>query len=112
MSSIAALYVHIPFCHSICPFCAFAVHRHRADLRQGYLAALRQEVTQVAMQHAENADIASIYVGGGTPSTLSGQEVASLMGVLRDAFSVRVDAEVALELNPEDATVEYLAALG
>src|SRR5689334_6210162 len=111
MSSIAALYVHIPFCHSICPFCAFAVHRHRADLRQRYLDALRQEIAQVAVQHSANADIASIYVGGGTPSTLSGDEVAGLMGTLRGAFPVHADAEVALELNPEDATPDYLAAL-
>ncbi|HEX7926141.1 MAG TPA: radical SAM family heme chaperone HemW [bacterium] len=111
MSSIAALYVHIPFCHSICPFCAFAVHQHRADLRQGYMDALRQEIAQVSAEHAASVDIASIYVGGGTPSTLSGDEVAALMRTLRGAFSVRADAEVALELNPEDATAKYLAAL-
>jgi len=111
MAAIAALYVHIPFCHSICPFCAFAVHRHRADLRLGYLDALRREIAQVAGLHAAAADIESIYVGGGTPSTLTGAEVRDLLSALRAGFPVRVDAEVAFEVNPEDATPAYLGAL-
>jgi oxygen-independent coproporphyrinogen-3 oxidase len=111
MAAIAALYVHIPFCHSICPFCAFAVHGHRADLRQGYLDALRRELERVATLHGADADIESIYIGGGTPSTLTDAEVRDLVRALRAALPVRAGAEVAFEVNPEDATPAYLGAL-
>jgi oxygen-independent coproporphyrinogen-3 oxidase len=108
---VQALYVHIPFCHSICPFCAFAVHRHRADLRRGYLDALQGELERVATAYGRVADVASIYVGGGTPSTLEAREVRALLGALRAALPVRPGAEVAFEVNPEDATPGYLSAL-
>jgi oxygen-independent coproporphyrinogen-3 oxidase len=80
-------------------------------LRRGYLAALQDELEQVATVHSRDADIASIYVGGGTPSTLEAREVRDLLGALRAAFPVRQDAEVAFEVNPEDATPAYLTAL-
>lgn len=111
MTAIAALYVHIPFCHTICPFCAFAVHGYWDDLRRGYLESLRRELALVAGQWAARADITSVYIGGGTPSTLAAMEVRGLLSALRAEFPIRRDAEVAFEVNPEDAVPAYLAAL-
>ena len=48
MATIPALYCHIPFCHTICPFCAFAVHGNRAGLQRPYLDALKQEIARAA----------------------------------------------------------------
>jgi oxygen-independent coproporphyrinogen-3 oxidase len=111
MTAIAALYVHIPFCRRICPFCAFAVHGHRDGLRQGYLASLRRELALTAARWAHQADVASVYIGGGTPSTLTAAEVRGLLAALRAEFFIRREAEVAFEVNPEDASPAYLAAL-
>jgi len=111
MASIRALYVHIPFCHSICPFCAFAVHRHRPDLRRGYLEHLALEAERAATIHAAGAAVESVYIGGGTPSTLTAEEVRALVRGLAGRFAIARDAEVALEVNPEDATRDYLARL-
>ena len=113
---IEALYCHIPFCHRICPFCAFAVHGNQQRLHGPYLEALKAEIALRARRYrAALAPIRALYVGGGTPSTLSLPEVADLLGCLRRHFDFAGDAETAFELNPEDATpayVEGLAALG
>lgn len=116
-----ALYLHIPFCRSICPFCAFAVHGDKAGLHGVYLAAMEKEIalSAAAFQSKDNHDslspvengVESIYFGGGTPSTLSLPEVSRLLNTVRNAFSVRDGVEIAFEINPEDATRDYMAGL-
>jgi oxygen-independent coproporphyrinogen III oxidase len=102
---VRALYVHIPFCHTICPFCAFAVHGNRPDLHAGYLAALLREMD--GAPRVEPGAVRSIYLGGGTPSTLSPAELESLLTALRRHFQPSADAELALEVNPDDGTLPY-----
>ncbi|MBI3993331.1 MAG: radical SAM family heme chaperone HemW [Candidatus Lambdaproteobacteria bacterium] len=110
--TIPALYLHIPFCHTICPFCAFAVHGEHAALHADYLSALEAELALRAEVYAGSAGpAASVYIGGGTPSTLTLGEVQRLLKVLRRLFPLDDTAEVAFELNPEDAGVDYLAGL-
>jgi putative oxygen-independent coproporphyrinogen III oxidase len=109
---IEAVYCHVPFCRTICPFCAFAVHGNRPRLHAPYLAALRVELEQVARAHsAALAPLRALYIGGGTPSTLPLEEVAALLGALREAMPWAQDVELAFELNPEHATPHYLAGL-
>ena len=98
------LYLHIPFCASICNYCNFNRGLFDAALKDKYVRALEREV-RAAGQH-EPAD--TIYFGGGTPSLLEPEEIRALIRACREAFAVSRDAEITLETNPETVTVERL----
>lgn len=107
---LRALYVHIPFCHTICPFCAFAVHGSRDRLHGPFVASLLREIELAEPEFAPGA-IDSVYVGGGTPSTLGAERIGRILAKVRERFEPAAGAEIALEVNPEDAAAEYLAQL-
>ena len=112
VTSIQALYLHVPFCHTICPFCAFAVHGNRTALHRPYLDALRDEIALRGKTHGTPASaVRAVYIGGGTPSTLALDDVAHMLQSLRRNFKLAPDAEIAFEVNPEDALPEYLDGL-
>ena len=79
---IPAVYLHIPFCRTICPFCSFTVRRDRAKMHEKYIRGLVDEIDRRAemlkdMERKENEEklsgqilLKSIYIGGGTPSCL------------------------------------------
>jgi oxygen-independent coproporphyrinogen-3 oxidase len=94
------LYLHIPFCSSICNYCNFNRGLFDADLKERYVRALEREILQTGK--GERAD--TIYFGGGTPSLLQPEEVGQLIAACRQAFSVTLDAEVTLETNPETSS--------
>lgn len=115
LCAVEALYIHVPFCRSICPFCAFAVHGNRPQLHEPYLRALRQEIAQGAEQHAAQHSprlpVRSVYFGGGTPSTLAIADLAALLEHLERHFPFSSAVEITLEVNPEDATEDTLRGL-
>jgi oxygen-independent coproporphyrinogen-3 oxidase len=104
---VLGLYLHIPFCGAICHYCNFNRGLLDADLKTRYVDALETEIRR----SADGAPADTIYFGGGTPSLLAPAEVARLIAACRAAFAVTPDAEVTLELNPETATADYLAAI-
>ena len=109
---IRALYIHIPFCRRICPFCAFAVRKDQAALRKIYLRSLNQEMERRAAQlEKELGELQSLYIGGGTPSSLSLEEVELLLKSIRSHFHCSANTEVSFEVNPEDATPGYIRGL-
>jgi oxygen-independent coproporphyrinogen III oxidase len=99
------LYLHIPFCESICSYCNFNRGLLDADLKTRYVRALEQEIR--AAGDGRPAD--TIFFGGGTPSLLDPEEVARLLAACRDAYDLMSDAEITIETNPETATVDRLA---
>jgi oxygen-independent coproporphyrinogen-3 oxidase len=101
------LYLHIPFCGAICHYCNFNRGLLDAGLKARYVDALDVEIRRAA----DGSVADTIYFGGGTPSLLAPDEVARLIAACRESFAVTADAEVTLELNPETATPEYLAAI-
>ncbi|MBN1441256.1 MAG: radical SAM family heme chaperone HemW, partial [Planctomycetes bacterium] len=103
----AGLYVHIPFCHRICPYCDFAVAFDRREARRPFRDALSREIGLAAGWPLE---IDTIYLGGGTPSVLHPREVAEIFSELHSAFRLTAGARVFLEANPEDADQERLCA--
>lgn len=106
MPSIA-LYVHFPFCLSICPYCDFdrqATGFGRIDV---YLQAVERELEQYA---ASNERVHSIFFGGGTPSLMSAQQIEQVLNAARRTFRVLPDAEITLECNPGDADLAKLTA--
>lgn len=109
---IEALYIHVPFCHTICPFCAFAVHGDKARLHRPYLEALEGEAALRAGEFSGRmAPLQSVYIGGGTPSALSLLEAELLLGIVRKQFTLAPSAEISFELNPEDVNTDYLQGL-
>src|SRR3982074_948072 len=102
MSSIA-LYIHFPFCLSICPYCDFdrqATGFNRIDV---YVSRVEGEVEQDA---PANQPVHSIFFGGGTPSLMSAQHTERLLNAARRTFRLRPDAEITLECNPGDADLD------
>ena len=98
------LYVHIPFCASICNYCNFNRGLFDRELKDRYLAALMAEIA--AAGEGEPAD--TIFFGGGTPSMLEPEEIGAIVAALRRHFTLTGDAEVTLEANPETATPSRL----
>lgn len=100
------LYLHIPFCSSICSYCNFNRGLFDVPLKARYVDALEREIAAAAEERAAD----SIFLGGGTPSLLEPADVARLLRTCRDAFPVAPGAEITLETNPETATPERLTA--
>jgi oxygen-independent coproporphyrinogen-3 oxidase len=99
------VYVHIPFCSRKCDYCAFATWTDRHHLVGDYLAALRVELERAVADGLP--PVTSVFVGGGTPSLV---DPAALVDVLA-TIPCAPDAEVSVECNPDDLTVERLAVL-
>lgn len=101
---MAGIYIHIPFCRQACHYCNF---HFTISLRykNEFMAALLKEITLTTHTGYE---IETIYIGGGTPSLLDVADIGSLLKGIRDRFSVKPDAEVTLEANPDDISTEKL----
>ncbi|HWM19161.1 MAG TPA: radical SAM family heme chaperone HemW [Ilumatobacteraceae bacterium] len=102
MSEPFGVYLHIPFCVSKCDYCAFATWTDRHHLIESYLAALGTDIARAVADGMPPAT--SIFVGGGTPSLVP---AAALADVLR-AVPTAGGAEITVECNPDDVTVELL----
>jgi oxygen-independent coproporphyrinogen III oxidase len=97
MSTIS-LYVHIPFCAARCPYCDFATAPATSRLRGRYLDALATEIRREGAAR-DRPTVRTLYVGGGTPSLLEPDEIASLSAALRDSFDLALE-EATVEANP------------
>lgn len=96
------IYVHWPFCARICPYCDFNVYRARGADSFELLRAIEQDIYAHA-KHIGRREADTLFFGGGTPSLLSGAEIAHVINVVDRAFGLAPDAEITLESNPEDA---------
>lgn len=107
MQEPAGLYIHIPFCSAICPYCDFAVLVGRKEKRRAYVETLCLEIERAADFPAA---FDTIYFGGGTPSLLEARDLERLLAKLRGSFRFEREARVFLEANPEDVNTESLRA--
>ena len=105
-----ALYVHIPFCESKCPYCDFNTYAGIEPLMPSYVSALAREIEQWGAW-LDRPTLASIFFGGGTPSYLPPRDLQRLMETIRTAFLLPDEAEATLEANPGDCPPERLAAM-
>ena len=101
------LYLHIPFCRTKCPYCDFNTYAGIQPLLPSYLDALQTEV-RLWGQGLGAPEVGSVFLGGGTPSLLHPVEMGRLLGVIREAFRLREDAEVTAEVNPDDVTADRI----
>jgi oxygen-independent coproporphyrinogen-3 oxidase len=102
-----SLYLHIPFCKRKCAYCAFFSSPH-GD-RDGYTAALCHAIRKAG--EAEDRPLSTLYLGGGTPALLGGENLTALLRTVREAFALEPDCEITVELNPESTTPALLTAL-
>jgi putative oxygen-independent coproporphyrinogen III oxidase len=101
------IYVHVPFCSALCPYCDFAVVIGRADVHERYCKALVAEAAQYAgAQHAS-----SLFIGGGTPTVLDPSLLRDLLDRIRDVMPLEDGAEITVEANPESVTEGGMRAL-
>jgi oxygen-independent coproporphyrinogen-3 oxidase len=103
---MTSLYVHIPFCKQKCLYCSFFSVKYDDILADRYIDALIKHAEQF-----ENENIFSIYIGGGTPSVLSSEQIQKLLQALKDIFNLATIQEFTFELNPESASKEKLHIL-
>ena len=112
MNAVAAdlgIYLHVPFCRTKCRYCDFyrvGENRLKIDL---FLAALHREID--AWEALHGRAVATIFLGGGTPSLLSGAEIGAIVRHLGERFAIAADAEITAEANPSDLDPQVLAAL-
>ena len=100
-----ALYLHIPFCLSKCPYCDFNTYEGIEPQIDGYVAALSREV-ELWGDLLDRPRTASVYFGGGTPSYIPPGSIETTMAAIRSSFDVRPSAEISMEANPGDITPE------
>lgn len=101
------LYIHLPFCKQKCNYCDFASFAGRESFIPAYLNALDKEAASAPVKNCQ-----TLYVGGGTPSLLSAEELATLCGVVRRHFGgIAAFEESTLEANPESLTPEKIRVL-
>ena len=105
------VYVHLPFCSTHCTYCPFAISTDLA-LQDRYVGALVREISARSAPDSDGSRPVcdSIYLGGGTPSRTSLDNLRRVFEALRAGFDVAPDAEVSMEANPEDVTGESVAA--
>jgi oxygen-independent coproporphyrinogen-3 oxidase len=107
-----SLYIHIPFCESVCYYCACnkVITRHHERAAE-YLEVLRQEVKLHTDILGTHQPVSQLHLGGGTPTFLSDEELTSLMGGLKESFKIAPGAEISIEVDPRTATAQRLEHL-
>ncbi|MDA9413996.1 coproporphyrinogen III oxidase [Bradyrhizobium sp. CCBAU 11430] len=107
-----SLYIHVPFCRSICWYCGFPTSLTRSERPvRNYLAALREEIGLVAKQAPSALPVSDVHFGGGTPTTIAPRDFLALMELLRHCFAFKKSATIAIEIDPRGVTPEMVETL-
>ena len=105
---MAGIYIHIPFCKQRCLYCAFYSSTLHSK-QQEYCDALCREI--IMRRNYIIGIIDTVYFGGGTPSTLTREQLQKILGTIKENYRLSPSAEITIEANPDDLTPEYLATL-
>ena len=104
-----AIYIHIPYCVRKCLYCDFLSAPASDETKEQYVQALCREIREERKSYV-NYKIETIFLGGGTPSLLSGEQLDRILGTVFDAYQVADDCEISMEVNPGTVTKEKLKA--
>jgi oxygen-independent coproporphyrinogen III oxidase len=111
-----SLYVHIPFCRSLCWYCACNVIVSRNPARaEGFVETVTRDMENLGRHLGTKRPVVEVALGGGSPNFLQPEALSRLTAALRANFDIAVDAELGVELDPRDTTreqVQTLARLG
>lgn len=103
------LYLHIPFCVRKCLYCDFLSAPADEEVRSAYMRQMHKEMDMLSPDY-QNYRISSVFIGGGTPSLLSGSQIQRLMERVQSCFTVLADAEITMECNPGTADADKMRA--
>jgi coproporphyrinogen III oxidase-like Fe-S oxidoreductase len=103
------LYVHIPFCEQICPYCPYNKELYRSDLAEAYVGALKREIDLYSDIVADRP-VTSFYIGGGTPTTMLHSGLAEIIEHVRRTFDLQCD--IHMESHPDHLSAGNLDAIG
>lgn len=106
---MAGIYIHIPFCKKLCAYCDF-YHIIVPEDTGPFLKALLKEAADRS-GYLQKEPVSTVYIGGGTPSVLSVSEILLILDRLKTLFNIDHDAEITIEINPDDVTKSYLSGL-
>ena len=106
MSKVDAVYIHIPFCNYICAYCDFCKIFYNKEYVNRYLDALEQEI----INNYKGEVITSLYIGGGTPSSLDLEELEKLLKILK-IFNLSKDCEITFESNADSLSLDKIKLL-
>ena len=102
------LYIHIPFCNKICPYCDFHKMVASDALKEKYIDAL---IKEAKIKNISNLKFNTVYIGGGTPSSLANQLLRKLLFELSKMVNFKDLVEFTIEANPSDINEEFLQTL-
>jgi oxygen-independent coproporphyrinogen-3 oxidase len=112
MSTPAGIYIHIPFCATRCHYCNFATGGYEAEVARRYVAAVREEINRSDVSTKPSMRVVdTIYFGGGTPTTLSVEQISSVIERCRQTFNLAPNAEITAEANPGSVSQADLEGL-
>jgi oxygen-independent coproporphyrinogen-3 oxidase len=106
---MSGIYIHIPFCKQACHYCNFHFStsmKYKSEI----INAILKEI-ELQKNYLANKNIKTIYFGGGTPSLLNERELNLFFEKINQLFHIEKDAEITLEANPDDLTLEKLRQL-
>lgn len=106
---MAGIYFHIPFCKQACHYCDFHFSTSLKN-KVGLLEAIRREIS-LRQEYLGTKNLGTVYFGGGTPSMLLNGEILEIFSEISHYFLIDKDAEITLEANPDDLTLEKLKEL-
>lgn len=107
-----SLYLHIPFCRSLCLYCGcHTAITNRQDRINNYLDALRAELKLVQTHLKRKQPVSRIHFGGGTPNILTAKQFTQLMRDINECFALNQNTEIAIECDPRVLTEEFVVAL-
>ncbi len=108
----AGVYIHIPFCATRCHYCNFATGGYESELARRYTAAVLAEIERAGVsKKPEMRRADTIYFGGGTPTTLTVEQISDLIETCRRTFDIAPDSEITAEANPGSVSQSYLEEL-
>jgi oxygen-independent coproporphyrinogen-3 oxidase len=106
---MAGIYIHFPFCKTLCSYCDF-YHIISPTDYQAFIDALIKELA-LRREYIGNETVSTIYLGGGTPSVLSVKEIRAILENIKKLYSVEENCEITIEMNPDDVGKDYLLSL-
>ena len=111
MKQPLGLYIHIPYCIHKCGYCDFNSHPIKQDEMDHYIDALVCEMQHYAKIHSDTNSIRTIFLGGGTPTTLTAFQLDRIFKECINNFTIVSDAEITIEANPATIGIEQMKSI-
>lgn len=110
VTKTGGIYIHVPFCQKRCIYCDFYSTTLGLEWKRLYVSALKREML-LRRSEIDFARVPSLYIGGGTPSQLSSSLLLEMFRAINDLFTLADNAEVTIEINPDDVTPHFVETL-